>query len=80
MLPNSTYEIRKIIKELGLDYVKIDACVNDCILFRGEDYENLDKCPVCGESRWQENKKNVVPNKVVRYFPIKPRLHRLFMS
>ncbi|XP_057443879.1 uncharacterized protein LOC130736038 [Lotus japonicus] len=81
VLPNSMYEVRKIIKDLGLDYVKIDACVNDCILFRGGEYENLDKCPICGESRWQENKKkNVVPNKVVRYFPIKPRLQRLFMS
>ncbi|XP_057425376.1 uncharacterized protein LOC130718765 [Lotus japonicus] len=81
VLPNSMYEIQKTIRDLGLDYVKIDACVNDCILFRGEEYENLDKCPKCGESRWQENKKkNVVPNKVVRYFPIKPRLQRLFMS
>ncbi|XP_057451963.1 uncharacterized protein LOC130743752 [Lotus japonicus] len=81
VLPNSMYEIHKTIRDLGLDYVKIDACVNDCILFRGEEYENLDKCPKCGESRWQEKKKkNVVPNKVVRYFPIKPRLQRLFMS
>ncbi|XP_057444023.1 uncharacterized protein LOC130736195 [Lotus japonicus] len=81
VLPNPMYEIHKTIRDLGLDYVKIDACVNDCILFRGEEYENLDKCPKCGESRWQEKKKkNVVPNKVVRYFLIKPRLQRLFMS
>ncbi|XP_058775718.1 uncharacterized protein LOC131649992 [Vicia villosa] len=70
-----------IIKDLGLDYVKIDACANDCILYRGKDYENLDECPICEKSRWKENtKKNNVPNKIVRYFPIKPRLQRLFMS
>ncbi|XP_057447269.1 uncharacterized protein LOC130739062 [Lotus japonicus] len=64
VLPNSMYEVRKIIRDFGLDYVKIDACINDCILFRGELYKNLDKCPICGESRWQESKKkNDVPNK-----------------
>ncbi|XP_058776589.1 uncharacterized protein LOC131650901 [Vicia villosa] len=81
VLPSSIYEVKKIIKDLGLDYVKIDACANDCILYRGKDYENLDECPICVKSRWKENtKKNNVPNKIVRYFPIKPRLQRLFMS
>ncbi|GAU37278.1 hypothetical protein TSUD_160290 [Trifolium subterraneum] len=81
VLPDSMYEVKKIIKDLGLDYVKIDACANDCILYRGKDYENLNECPICGKSRWQENmKKNDVPDKIVRYFPIKPRLQRLFMS
>ena len=79
VLPNSTYDCQKIIKDLGLDYVKIDACIDDCILYRGG-YENLDECPICKKSRWQENKKNNVPNKIVRYFPINPRLQRLFMS
>ena len=32
----SYYEARKFIRELGLDYVKIDACLNDCILYRGD--------------------------------------------
>ncbi|XP_058723125.1 uncharacterized protein LOC131594944 [Vicia villosa] len=80
VIPNSMYEVRKIIKDIGLDYVKIDACSNDCILYRGE-YEYLRECPICGQSRWKTNKKkNDVPNKIVRYFPIKPRLQRLFMS
>ena len=60
--------------------LKLLACINDCILYRGG-YENLDECPICKKSRWQENKKkNIVPNKIVSYFPIKPRLQRLFMS
>jgi hypothetical protein len=68
VFPDSMYEVRKVIKDLGLDYVKINACSNDCILYRGE-HENLSECPICGESRWQTNKKkNNVPNKIVRYF------------
>jgi len=36
VLLNSIYEVKKIIKGLGLDYVKIDVCVNNCILCRKE--------------------------------------------
>ena len=35
-VPISYYEAKKFIHELGLDYVKIDACLNDCILYRGD--------------------------------------------
>ncbi|XP_047342269.1 endo-1,4-beta-xylanase 5-like [Impatiens glandulifera] len=48
-----------------------------------------DNCKVCGLSRWKINqststiRKKVngkfIPNKVLRYFPLKPRLQRLFM-
>ena len=31
--PKNFYEIKKYTKMLGLDYVKIDACVNHCALF-----------------------------------------------
>jgi len=41
--PNSYYEVKKIIKDLGLSYTKIDACVNDCMLFWKDD-ETLDAC------------------------------------
>ncbi|XP_070029676.1 uncharacterized protein [Nicotiana sylvestris] len=94
MLPNSIYEVQKIIKGLGLDYVKIDACVNNCILYRKE-YADLEQCPKCGEKRWMvrkgehtdeevasenSNKRNKgISRKILRYFPIIPRLQRLFM-
>ena len=48
VLPYSICEVQKIIKALGFDYVKIDACVNNCILYR-KDYVNLEQCPNCGE-------------------------------
>lgn len=51
--PKSAHEAKKYTKDLGLNYLKIHACVNHCILFRKE-YENADACPVCEESRWKE--------------------------
>lgn len=35
-LPNSYYEAKKIINDLGLGYKKIDACPNDCQLYYKE--------------------------------------------
>ena len=87
-LPDSYYESKKIMKVLGLSYQKIDACINDCLLFWKED-EALDTCKICGASRWKINKHNgedeskkngkKIPLKTLRYFPLKPRLQRLFM-
>jgi len=64
-------------KGVGLGYVKIHACENDCILFWKE-HAKKDVCPKCDTSRWKsENSspcgKHVhrVPRKVLRYFPIK---------
>lgn len=85
-LPKSYHEARKFIKDVGVGYVNIDACINDCILYRKE-YANASSCPTCGTSRWKSEKvgldgKHVhrVPIKVVRHFPLKRRLQRIFMS
>ncbi|XP_049385806.1 uncharacterized protein LOC125849897 [Solanum stenotomum] len=81
LLPSSFYEAKKILRDLGLGYTKIDACQNDCILY-WRDYVNAQSCPKCGMSRWKslENKGKKVAHKVLRYFPIKPRLQRLYMA
>ncbi|XP_021835652.1 uncharacterized protein [Spinacia oleracea] len=83
-LPSSTYYAEKLMCPFGLDYVKIHACRNDCILYRKE-YENLDKCPKCGESRYKRTdgddpKKKAPPAKVIWYLPIIPRFRRLFAT
>ena len=41
VMPKSAYYAKKLINPLGLGYTKIDACPNDCVLYRKE-YENLD--------------------------------------
>nr|ABA98446.1 transposon protein, putative, CACTA, En/Spm sub-class [Oryza sativa Japonica Group] len=90
-LPETTYEAKKIVCPLGLEVHKIHACPNDCILYRGEEYENLEACPVCkalrykirrddpGEVDGQLTKKRI-PAKVMWYFPIIPWLRRLFRN
>ncbi|XP_020266948.1 uncharacterized protein LOC109842490 [Asparagus officinalis] len=91
-LPKSFYEAKRIVKDLGLDYEKIHACSNDCMLFYGNVNGKLNKCSSCGASRWKPKKDDVandsnqltkkvhnVPVKVLRYFPLKPRVQRLFM-
>ncbi|XP_062100927.1 uncharacterized protein LOC133806858 [Humulus lupulus] len=84
MIPKSMYEVRKFLRLFDLGYEKIHVCFNDCCLFR-KDKENLQECPTCGTSRWMSDKltkkvRHGVPAKVLRYFPIIPRLKRMFMS
>ena len=79
-LPISFYEAKKTITKLGLNYTKIHACPNDCMLYWGEGNDNLDMCKTCKSSRWKDNnKKNKQPAKILRYFPLTVRLQRLFM-
>ncbi|XP_074298117.1 uncharacterized protein LOC141628934 [Silene latifolia] len=48
-LPKRTYDAIKILCPMGVDYVKIHASPNDCILYR-KDYKVLNECPKCGAS------------------------------
>ncbi|GJR48105.1 hypothetical protein Tco_1316208 [Tanacetum coccineum] len=81
-LPPSYYAIKKTFKMIGLGYESIHACEHDCCLFRGDDNKDLDFCPVCNTSRWKDSNTpgKKVPKKVLRYFPIIPRLQRLYKS
>ena len=93
-LPTSFYEAKKMIKCLGLSYEKIHACPNNCMLYWGSDEDNgKDKCTTCNASRYKvdennssmgnvmngQKKKKPKPAKVLRYFPLIPRLRRLYM-
>nr|XP_028956335.1 uncharacterized protein LOC114824099 [Malus domestica] len=51
-LPESCYKAKKLINDLGLTYVKIDACPNNCMIYWKETAE-LTACSVCGESRYK---------------------------
>ncbi|XP_073102509.1 uncharacterized protein [Elaeis guineensis] len=87
-LPNSYYQANKITTDLGFTYETWDACPNNCMLFRGKD-EGHDKCQICQSSRYKQftedsnddtTKNNQIAAKQVRYFPLKPRLQKFFMS
>ncbi|KAI9125070.1 hypothetical protein K1719_003686 [Acacia pycnantha] len=82
-IPSSFYEAKNIINRLGLNYEKIDVCPNDCMLYWGED-DQRETCKKCHTSRFKtvrtgKNQKKK-PAKILRYFPLKHRLQRLFMS
>eukprot|EP00256_Glycine_max_P035928 XP_006582699.1 uncharacterized protein LOC102669134 [Glycine max] len=53
-LPKSQYEAKKILCPVGMEYQKIHACPNDCILYRNE-YAKMRTCPTCGVSRYKVN-------------------------
>jgi hypothetical protein len=90
-LPHSTYEAKKVLCALGLEVQKIHACINDCILYRGEEYKNLEAFPVCtvlwykirredpGDVDGEPPRKRVIA-KVMWYAPIIPQLKRLFRN
>ena len=91
-ISKSFYEAKKVIKNLSLTYAKIDMFPNDCMLYWAED-ENKEECNKCHTSRWKneksQNDKGATSTrkkrkkqsaKVLRYFPLIPRLKRLFMS
>jgi hypothetical protein len=79
-VPASYKEAKKLIKVLGLGYESIHVCPNNCVLFQ-KDYEKINECPVCGASRWKDGEaRNKSPQKVLRHFPLIPRLKRMFSS
>ncbi|XP_024178645.1 uncharacterized protein LOC112184626 [Rosa chinensis] len=82
-IPASVYDAKKTLSALGMDYTKIHACPNDCILYRKE-YVDETKCPRCGLSRWKIGKnskeRDGVPAKVLWYFPPIPRFKKMFQS
>jgi hypothetical protein len=53
-LPDSMYEAKKVLYPLGLEVQKIHACINDCILYHGEEYKNLEACLVREMSKTKE--------------------------
>jgi hypothetical protein len=70
------------MKPLGLGYQKIDMCHNFCMLYYLGNAE-LTECMTYGHSRYKPRTgrgKTLVAYKKLRYFPITPRLQRLFMS
>ncbi|KAL5574589.1 hypothetical protein UlMin_016288 [Ulmus minor] len=70
-LVESHYEAKKLMTKMGLGYQSIHNSMSET-------------CPVCFESRWKmqagRRKGKNVPHKVLRYFPLAPRLKRLFAT
>ena len=75
-LPKSYYEARKYLGCMGLSYNSIHACRNGCCLYRKE-LTDVVNCPKCGAAKYTSEKSHRAV-KILRYFPLIPRLRRMF--
>ncbi|GJX07066.1 retrotransposon gag domain, retroviral aspartyl protease [Tanacetum coccineum] len=66
----------------GCDYVTRLDFMAKFTYFKGDANKDVHFCPVCNTSRWKDSNTpgKKVPKKVLRYFPIIPRLQHLYKS
>jgi hypothetical protein len=79
MLPKNLYAAKGLISKLGLNYNTIHACQSGCVLFRGQ-YKEATHCPKCKLPRYKDEANKRRPWKVLRHFPLIPRLRRMFRT
>ena len=75
--PRSHYEAKTLLGALGLNYSAIHACPKGHMLFRKE-YATADRCHICQSPRYTNRGKSMIPAKVLRHFPLKPRLLQMY--
>ncbi|XP_052147318.1 uncharacterized protein LOC127766269 [Oryza glaberrima] len=85
-MPANLYECKNLLSGLKMPYVKIDVCINNCMIYYKEDALK-EKCDICNENRYvaieeehKGRKRKPVPRKVMRYLPFIPRLQRMYME
>ena len=77
LLPRTAYELKRMVRTLGLEHQRIDSCANGCTLFEGDLNGGLTECPRCEHPRYLAGSQKV-PVAVTRYFPTIPKLQRLY--
>ncbi|KAH7846709.1 hypothetical protein Vadar_017271 [Vaccinium darrowii] len=79
-VPWDIYGAKKFLRDLGLGYVPLHACEDDCALFWKEN-ANLMNCPTCNKPRYKvdDGKGKRIPQKILRYLPLTPRLQRQYL-
>ena len=78
-LPTSEGIATAMLNRLGLRHEAIHACRNGCVLFRKE-FAERETCPICEACRFKRVGMSRVPVKVLRHFPLVPRLRRMFST
>ena len=80
-LSKSYSEGKIYTQKLWHGYISIHAYKNDCILFY-KNNKQIIEYPKYGEPRYKtDNKKEKkIPQKILRYFSLIPRLQRLYIS
>ena len=54
-VPANTYRAKKLVSPFTMGVERIHACPNHCILYHGDAFKDLKKCPVCSISRYKNN-------------------------
>jgi acetyl-CoA carboxylase beta subunit len=72
-LTRTTYETKRMVMKMGREHVSIHCCAAGHVLYEEEGNKDLEECPKCSLPRYVIGS-NKVPVKVLRYFPIIPRL------
>ena len=80
-IPTSYYQAQKLVRNLGLPVERMDMCPNGCMLYWKHDV-NEEYCKFCGHARFENTSDGSKgsPQKVMFYFPLTPRLQRLYAS
>jgi hypothetical protein len=55
LVSENTDKAKKVIHPLTIGVERIHACPNHCILYSGEEFKDLDKCPKYGARRYKNN-------------------------
>ena len=77
-MPSNSAATKAMLHSIGMDFSSFHACPNDCILYRKEN-ANLSECPICQTSRYRKDVQgDNIPAKVLRHFPIIPRIQTMF--
>lgn len=78
-VPKNLWAAKKMLRSLGLDYERIPVCDAGCMLFRGKNAD-IEACTICNKPRMRKVGKSMQPVKILHYFPIIPRLKRLYAT
>ena len=86
LVTDNFYNTKKLLCGMGLLVEKIDCCLNGCMLYWGAD-SDLTSCKFCDHPRFkkpprvvEKRQKTKVAYKKMYYFPLIPRLQRLYAS
>ena len=78
VFPSTCREAHQLLVELGIEYKKINSCINYFILYIDE-YQDKVEFLECKENKYRTNVQcPIVPKKVLSHMPIIPRLQWVF--
>ena len=84
IITKDLYQANRLVSKLGLNEVKIDCCLNGCMLY----YKNnaaLTHCKFCREPKFKPKRRGSLTYKdilhqKIHYLPLIPRLKMLYAS